>query len=88
MSNFSSNVIIDFKSIPELYEKENLGLKSNTVRRKDDENDLRFQVLDGWICATIKNLAIRIINSKDTTQFFERAVTDVTKWEGLYIISW
>lgn len=68
-------------------EKEFLGLKSNTVRKKGTDEDLRFQLLDGFISGNIDDLKIRIIK-KDTTESFTRQIKDVSIWEGIYIISW
>jgi hypothetical protein len=77
---------VDFKSIPEYYRKEMLGLKRNTVRKIDRENE-RFQFLEDWMNHKIDNLTIRIIQTQ-TTESFERQITDVTKFDDYYIISW
>ena len=79
--------IISFKSTPENYRKEYLGLKSNTVRKLDDPTDIRFEYLDQWDEKTLHNLIIEIRNNK-TGECFERRVTDVTIFDGIYIISW
>lgn len=78
---------VDFKSIPEMYRKEFLGLKRNTLRKGKSKEDLRFELLDNFISGELTDLKIRII-LKDTTESFTRQITDVTKWEGFYIISW
>ncbi len=73
-----------FKSTPEYWNKENLGLKRNTVRKKD--TDTRFNKLDLW-CAGKNNLDITIVNTK-TQEEFTREVKDVSKFDDYYIVSW
>lgn len=78
---------IRFKSFPEVWRKEYLGLKRNTVRRFDDEKDLRLEILKRFIDGSLSMLNIEI---EDTIlhEYFTRKVTDVTKYEYFYIISW
>jgi hypothetical protein len=77
---------INFKSNQENYRKEYLGLKCNTFR-KFDKNDIRFEILRDFELGNINNLTICIKNTK-TNEMFQRIVTDVTSYEGFYIISW
>jgi hypothetical protein len=72
---------IQFKSTPDNYFKERIGLKCNTVRKFD--GSIRFEILDTFPC----DLEVEIINTK-TNESFIREVKDVTKFEGYYIISW
>lgn len=76
---------IRFKSIPENWNKENLGLKRNTVRKKD--TDYRFKILDYWLCAKLESLTVEIENT-NSGEYFSRRVMDVTKLDDYYIISW
>lgn len=81
---------IDFKSTPENYRKEYLGLKRNTVRDLAEDsscNDIRREILDEFIIGDLDNLFVRIIKTS-TSESFERKVTDVTFFSGVYIISW
>jgi len=81
---------IDFKSTAENYRKEYLGLKKNTVRdlaEDSPENDIRREILDEFISGKLDNLFVRIIKTS-TSESFERSVTDVTIFKGVYIISW
>lgn len=80
---------IKFKSTPENYRKEYLGLKPNTVRKFDTEKrkNSREKALNEWINNKITNLSITIINT-ETGESLSREVKDVTKWNGFYIISW
>jgi len=78
---------IDFKSTPENYRKEYLGLKRNTVRDLTEDTDIRKELLDDFISGKLDNLFIRIIKTS-TSESFERKVTDVTIFQGIYIISW
>lgn len=79
---------ITFKSLPKNYRKELSGVKPNTVRKVliDDEryNFLRARVegkaLGGYI--TIEQAGEPMHSS------FTRYITDVSYWEGLFIISW
>lgn len=77
---------IQFKSIPEYYRREKLGIKNNTVR-KIDKDDIRFEILEEFELQVINNLEIEIINT-DTQEKFTREVTDVCAFDGYYIISW
>ncbi len=76
---------IRFKSTPENYQKELIGLKNNTVRKADDK-DARFCTLKGFISgATFLEIEIE----KTTTgEYFTRTIKDVTFWEDLVIITW
>jgi hypothetical protein len=78
---------IPFKSSPENFRKEYLGWKSNTVRRLPT-GDFRRQILDDWISGKITLLMLEITNSTNSDEMFARLITDVTYWEGIYIISW
>ena len=77
--------IIRFKSTQEMYRKELLKLKPNTLRLKDIEDD-RFIKLMNFENGNLNNLIIEIENNK-TGESFGRSVTDVTSWEGWVIIS-
>lgn len=78
---------IKFKSIPENWRKEYLNLKRNTIRKWDDANDERFYILEDYLKGDLNLLTIEIENTK-TGEIFKREVTDVTKFEEWYIISW
>lgn len=79
---------VSFKSTPENYRKEYSGLKRNTVRKKSmEEEDVRFEILDKFIENNINHLKIEICNSINN-ECFSKQVTDVTKFDGYYIISW
>lgn len=76
---------IEFKSIPEMYIKERDGIKSNTIRSMVDiEIDMYEQSLPEYI---------KIINTKNSTDFFVRKLNDVTdfyKHNDIHIVlfSW
>jgi len=76
---------ITFKSTPENWNKESIGLKRNTVR-KIDYGD-RFWIMDLWMCAKIKKLFI-VIEQTTNGDKFKREVTDVSKINDYYIVSW
>jgi hypothetical protein len=67
-----------FKSVPEYWEKERDGRKSNTVR-KLAEDDPRRAIASG---------ALVVLINTETGQHFAREVSDVSEYEGLHIISW
>ena len=79
--------VVNFKSLSEYYKKEMFGLKRNTVREMPKEPDERFVLLEKFSREEINNLFIRIIE-RDTTESFERQITDVTYFKGVCIISW
>lgn len=71
---------VEFKSIPRMWNKEQLGIKPNTFR-KIDENDERFKALRKG-CKYIKEI------NAETLEFFTRTIIDYTEWDGYAIISW
>jgi hypothetical protein len=76
-------IIIDFKSNSEFYEKEKDGRKPNTERFFDGaDNTKREQRLERGEPNTI-----RITNTK-TGESFKRKITDISQWEDIWIISW
>ena len=78
---------INFKSTPENFRKEFLGLKCNTLRKCDNITDERFAILDNYIRGSINILYVGI-HSTINEEYFEKLVTDVTKFDDYYIISW
>jgi len=84
----TKRVEIVFKSNPINFIREATGTKSNTIRKPDqDGHDARFRILDKYIQGEKMNLYVGIQHTKLNETFF-RKVSDVTKFEGLYIISW
>lgn len=77
---------IRFKSTQENYRKEISGLKNNTFR-KIDMDDERFQKLFEFEMGNLNNLVIIIENAK-TKEYFHKFISDVTSYEGWVIISW
>lgn len=77
--NCSAHVV--FKSTPENWFKEKIGLKPNTFRKVDD-NDYRFRMLREF-----PSIQIIMVNSI-TNEEFIRQITDYTEWDGYAIISW
>ena len=77
---------VKFKSIPEMWRKEFFGLKPNTVRIIEWD-DLRLDILNRFMRKDVNILGIEIENT-ETKEFFLRQVTDVTKFNDVYIISW
>lgn len=77
--------MITFKSLPEYFYKERSGLKPNTVRIVD--KDERFNKL---FSGEVK--VIKIVNSQNITQSFERFISDITFFDvngtEVVIISW
>ncbi|CAL7868243.1 hypothetical protein FUSNEC_GEN_294_01450 [Fusobacterium necrophorum subsp. funduliforme] len=84
--------IITFKSYPNFFEKEKSGLKCNTVRIFE-LNDDREYILRDIMNEEIKkeNVVLEILNA-ETGETFEREISDVSKFEinnvEIYIISW
>jgi hypothetical protein len=81
---------IEFKSTPDMFDKEYSGIKNNIVyfvNRKEDKE----------ILATINNIkSIRIINTNDIMceTSFVRTITDITRYVNpadlkiIYIFTW
>lgn len=82
-----------FKSEDKVFRKERDGIKPNTIRKepftitRNFEEEERFDKLKAFMDGRSKalNIIIENVGSGDT---FERAVKDVTEWDGIYIISW
>lgn len=74
-----SDLFVQFKSLPEMYEKEKSGRKPNTLRKIDLSDD-RFKLLRAG-CKKI------VIMKSDASECFERYITDYTEYEGWAIIS-
>lgn len=77
-----------FKSLDHIFQKEKAGIKPNTVR-KIDLNDDRFLYLisKAYNGFNEHELSIEIVNER-TGEVFERWIEDITIWDGLIIISW
>lgn len=80
---------IIFKSTPENWKKEYLGLKRNTVREFEmGINDTKEDVLLEHIMGKCSLINVEITNT-ETFESFTRSVTDVSVFgKGTYIISW
>ena len=78
---------ITFKSTPDNWKKEYLGLKPNTLRKIDASDDIRWGVLNDFIFGAWNIIDIEIENT-ETTEVFVRRVTDVTRFDDFFIISW
>lgn len=69
--------VIEFVSTFEMYEKEKSGRKPNTLRLVGGTKEVRL------------NRATHVrIRKGYTKECFTRKITDVTKWKGVWIISW
>lgn len=73
-----------FKSSALFFFKERDGQKPNTIRR-NDANDLRFHALNDCEHPPKK---IKIINAGNPKLHFTRQITDISYYEGWWIISW
>ncbi|GLI57766.1 hypothetical protein PM10SUCC1_32800 [Propionigenium maris DSM 9537] len=78
--------VVKFKSAPEFYHKEKNGIKNNTVRLRD--LDERFNILDDYIAGKIDRLVVKIFLATMDYELFQRVVKDVSKYEGIYVITW
>ena len=81
---------IEFKSEPDIFDKEQLGIKNNTVRFVSKEEDKE-------ILAIIDNIkSIRIINTNNIMceTSFVRTIIDITRYVNpddlkvVYIFTW
>ncbi len=85
-SRFQGDTIV-FKSNGANYYKERDGHKCNTVRRFEDWHELKdFEAFRDEYNFNKPNKHIKIWF--DTEGYFTRLITDITKWEGYWIISW
>jgi hypothetical protein len=74
-------MIVKFKSHPIFFDKEKSGLKPNTVRMVPTADE-RFEALDQRIAGIIE------IENTETKEVFQRVITDISFWNGQFIISW
>lgn len=77
---------ITFKSFPKYWAKEKKGIKNNTLREVDYEDD-RFKLLDKYNKSSYNTLQIKIVNS-DTNKSFVREIRDVTYYKNYVVITW
>jgi len=73
--------IVHFKSHPIFFDKEKSGLKPNTVRMVPTADE-RFEALDQRTATIIE------IENTETKEKFQRVITDISFWNGQFIISW
>ena len=82
--------IIEFKSTPDIFDKEQSGIKNNTVCFVNEDEDKE-------ILAIMNNIKdIRIINTNDVmcNNSFMRTITDITRYVNpddlkiVYIFTW
>lgn len=78
------NTII-FKSTPENYHKEYMGLKSCTIRRISLWSEMKN--IEEFAENLPVGSKIRIVNTV-TLNYFERTLTDISQFEGLWVFSW
>ena len=81
--------IFTFKSRSPFFEKEREGVKNNTVR-KVDLDDNRFLELISWNEQGYNDgdIKIKIVRSDDQNDFFIRQIKDISNWGDLMIITW
>ena len=86
--NFSTT--IEFKSLPEFFEKEVSGIKNNTVRLVDSVEDKKILSMRD----NIKYIRIINTDNKECYSLFVRTITDITRWvmpdafTVIYIFTW
>lgn len=78
---------IRFKSTPDIWRKEYLGLKKNTLRKPDSPKDIRFEILSDFVHENYTMITVEIENSI-THEIFSRLISDVTIYDEYFIISW
>lgn len=79
---------IEFKSRPDFYEKEEAGLKPNTVRfmpRTNPQRAILYRIINDNL---IDHLEVRIRNSQSEDESFVRKVRDISFFRDHCIISW
>jgi len=85
----SNKKYVKFKTVAGIYPKERAGIKNNTVRLVD-MNDERFKILKEMV--DNKKLGGIIIENKETHMKFRRDIIDICFFRILYldlcIITW
>lgn len=78
---------IIFRTSDEYYFKEREGLKKNTVRRLT-AHEINAVILFMDMVA-YPRMQIRIMRARaNTNEGFQRVLTDISEWQGLWIFSW
>lgn len=84
--------VITFKSNPDYYEKEKLGLKCNTVRVFELCDDREYILRDIMSEEIKKEDVVLKIENNETGETFERMISDLTFFATngveIYVISW
>ena len=78
--------VIEFKSNPEYYTKEESGLKNNTEREFTKYGDKRERALKRFMKAPRK-MQLQITNAV-SGECFVRTISDVSFYNGRYTITW
>jgi hypothetical protein len=78
-------MVISFKSTNENFIKEKSGVKNNTFRKVDLDDNRFIQLLD---MTAPFNGYIKIINADFINRSFERKITDIIFYDGYVIITW
>ena len=78
-----------FKSRQIVYEKEREGIKNNTVREIDLDDD-RYQELIYWNHAGYNDgdIEIEIVNADQPDTYFVRNIRDISTYKNLMVITW
>ena len=81
--------LFKFKSQQPYYDKEKYGIKNNTVRNID-LNDDRFLDLIYWygIGWDVGDIQIQIVNTENPKNSFTRDIRDISIYNNLMIITW
>jgi len=88
MSVFDLDTVFSFKSHPDFFWKERDGVKNNTVR-KVELDDERFRMLIAWseIGFNDGDIWIEIVNCVNN-ESFKRTIRDISVYGKLMIITW
>jgi len=77
----------EFKSQDKYFHKERIGLKPNTIREIDLDDERFVELITHAINGFNENLFIKIVNVQ-TGDVFMREITDITWFKNMMIISW
>lgn len=81
-------MVITFKSNPKNWEKERDGRKPNTFRKFDSVDGRHCKLLYASNDEASNYDGLIAIENTETKEIFTRKITDITFWDGYFIVSW
>ena len=79
---------VTFKSYDYNFKKEAKGVKNNTIRELDLNDERYKKICDWWLDEDYADKEIEIINKDFENESFTRKIKDISFWKNWVIITW